>query len=139
MAKILVIDDEVTRVQMVTELLRADGHEVLPYNSGNAVVEALEEQHPELVITAESEVEVLSAGQLPLEAGGPWDLQREQLLTSKDPASLDARAFALSSPLIPVLPELAEFARPDALIVNGPKLLLLRNSRVAASGPPDGA
>jgi len=51
MAKILVIDDEATMVQMVTELLRADGHEVLPHNSGNTVLEALEEQHPELVIT----------------------------------------------------------------------------------------
>jgi len=51
MAKILVIDDEATMVQMVTELLRADGHEVLPFNNGNAVLDALEEQHPELVIT----------------------------------------------------------------------------------------
>src|SRR5689334_6168585 len=51
MAKILVIDDEATMVQMVTELLRADGHEVLPFNNGNAALEALEEQHPELVIT----------------------------------------------------------------------------------------
>jgi transglutaminase-like putative cysteine protease len=74
---------------------------------------SIQRPHPELVITAESEVEVLSAGQLPLEAGGPWDRLLDQLRTSKDPASLDARAFALSSPLIPVLPELAEFARPD--------------------------
>jgi DNA-binding NtrC family response regulator len=51
MAKILVIDDEATMVQMVTELLRADGHEVLPFSNGNAAVEALEEHHPELVVT----------------------------------------------------------------------------------------
>ena len=74
---------------------------------------SIQRPHPELVITAESEVEVLSAGQLPLEAGGPWDALRQSLLASKDPASLDARAFALSSPLIPVTPELADFARPD--------------------------
>jgi DNA-binding NtrC family response regulator len=51
MAKILVIDDEATMVQMVTELLRADGHEVLPFSNGNAAVEALDEHHPELVVT----------------------------------------------------------------------------------------
>lgn len=74
---------------------------------------SIQRPHPELIITAESEVEVLAAGQLPLETGGPWDLLRDSLLASKDPASLDARAFALSSPLIPVTPGLADFARPD--------------------------
>lgn len=51
MARILVVDDEITMVQMVTELLRSDGHEVLPFNNGTAALEALEEQGPELVIT----------------------------------------------------------------------------------------
>ncbi len=51
MAKILVVDDEITMVQMVTELLRAEGHEVLPFNNGNAALEAIEEHAPELVIT----------------------------------------------------------------------------------------
>ena len=30
MAKVLLIDDEVTMVQMVTEILRREGHEVFP-------------------------------------------------------------------------------------------------------------
>jgi two-component system response regulator AtoC len=51
MAKVLVADDEVTMVQMITELLRAEGHEVLPFNNGNAALEALDAQCPELVIT----------------------------------------------------------------------------------------
>ncbi|HEU0010127.1 MAG TPA: sigma-54 dependent transcriptional regulator [Verrucomicrobiae bacterium] len=51
MARILVVDDEVTMVQMVTELLRREGHEVFPFNNGNAAHDALEEQQPELVIT----------------------------------------------------------------------------------------
>src|SRR6185295_14557533 len=51
MAKIVVVDDEVTMVQMVTELLRSEGHEVFPFNNGNAALEALEEHRPELVIT----------------------------------------------------------------------------------------
>lgn len=74
---------------------------------------SIQRPHPELTITAESEVEVLSSGQLPLEAGGPWDEMLERLRSSKDPASLDARAFTLPSPLIPVLPELADFALTD--------------------------
>src|SRR5208282_2554014 len=51
MAKVLLIDDEVTMVQMVTELLRREGHEVLPFSSYNPAIEALETQAPELVIT----------------------------------------------------------------------------------------
>ena len=51
MARILVVDDEITMVQMVTELLRSDGHEVLPFNNGTAALEAIEEHCPELVIT----------------------------------------------------------------------------------------
>ncbi len=51
MAKVLLADDEVTMVQMVGELLRKEGHEVLPYTSGNAALEALDHHSPELVIT----------------------------------------------------------------------------------------
>ncbi len=51
MAKVLLIDDEVTMVQMVAELLRREGHEVFPFSSFNAAVETLESQRPELVIT----------------------------------------------------------------------------------------
>ena len=51
MAKVLLIDDEVTMVQMVAELLRREGHEVFPFSSFNAAVETLEAQTPELVIT----------------------------------------------------------------------------------------
>jgi DNA-binding NtrC family response regulator len=51
MAKVLLVDDEVTMVQMVTELLRHEGHEVFPFTNGPAAVEALETVHPELVIT----------------------------------------------------------------------------------------
>jgi DNA-binding NtrC family response regulator len=51
MAKVLLIDDEVTMVQMVTELLRREGHEVFPFCSFNDAVETLENQRPELVIT----------------------------------------------------------------------------------------
>ncbi|MGD0816565.1 MAG: sigma-54 dependent transcriptional regulator [Verrucomicrobiota bacterium] len=51
MAKVLLIDDEVTMVQMVAELLRNEGHEVFPFSTFAAAVETLETQKPELVIT----------------------------------------------------------------------------------------
>ena len=51
MAKVLLIDDEITMVQMVTELLRDQGHEVFPCTSFNSAMEGLETHQPELVIT----------------------------------------------------------------------------------------
>jgi DNA-binding NtrC family response regulator len=51
MAKILLVDDELTMVQMVAEVLRGDGHEVFPFTNFNGVPEALASQHPDLVIT----------------------------------------------------------------------------------------
>ena len=51
MAKILVTDDEVTLVQLMTEALRSEGHEILTFTSGNAAFEALDEHHPDLLIT----------------------------------------------------------------------------------------
>ena len=51
MAKVLIADDEATMVQMVTELLRAEGHEVFPFTQGSAALDAVESVAPELVIT----------------------------------------------------------------------------------------
>ncbi|MDB6059481.1 MAG: Two component, sigma54 specific, transcriptional regulator, Fis family, partial [Verrucomicrobiales bacterium] len=51
MAKVLLLDDEITMLQMVTELLRSDGHEVFPFSNFEAACEAMEAQRPDLVIT----------------------------------------------------------------------------------------
>src|SRR5882724_6610791 len=51
MAKVLLVDDELTMVQMVAELLRQEGHEVYPFTSGPAAVTAILAHAPELVIT----------------------------------------------------------------------------------------
>jgi DNA-binding NtrC family response regulator len=51
MAKVLLVDDEVTMVQMVTEMLRGEGHEVVPFSNFTAAIEAVEAQAPEIVIT----------------------------------------------------------------------------------------
>src|SRR4030095_5730642 len=51
MSRILIVDDEATMLQMVTELLRSDGHDVFPFADGAAALEKMEELNPELVIT----------------------------------------------------------------------------------------
>jgi DNA-binding NtrC family response regulator len=51
MAKVLLIEDEVTMLQVVTEILRSEGHEVFPFNSFETGMAALETHGPELVIT----------------------------------------------------------------------------------------
>jgi len=51
MAKVLLVDDELTMIQTVSDLLRAEGHEVLPYTNAPEALEALELNSPELVIT----------------------------------------------------------------------------------------
>jgi two-component system, NtrC family, response regulator AtoC len=51
MAKVVLVDDEVTMVQMVTELLRKGGHEVFPCTTFNAAMETIETHSPDLVIT----------------------------------------------------------------------------------------
>src|SRR6185503_138889 len=51
MAKVLVADDEVTMVQMISELLRKDGHEVVSYTNGPAALAGIESDAPDLVIT----------------------------------------------------------------------------------------
>src|SRR5207249_81492 len=51
MARVLLVDDELTMVQMVGELLRHEGHEVFPFTNGQAASAALTLHSPELVIT----------------------------------------------------------------------------------------
>ena len=51
MAKVLLVDDEVTMVQLVADSLRSWGHEVHPFSNGPAALEDIEEIQPEIVIT----------------------------------------------------------------------------------------
>src|SRR6476620_6189609 len=51
MAKVLLVDDELTMVQTVSELLRREGHEVFPFTNGAGAVAALAEHSPEWVIS----------------------------------------------------------------------------------------
>lgn len=51
MARVLLLDDEITMLQMVSELLRSEGHETHPFSNVPAALEALDTIQPELVIT----------------------------------------------------------------------------------------
>ncbi|MDG1893096.1 MAG: sigma-54 dependent transcriptional regulator [Verrucomicrobiota bacterium] len=51
MAKVLLVDDEVTMVQLVAESLRNWGHEVHPFTNGMAALEAIQEIQPEVIVT----------------------------------------------------------------------------------------
>jgi DNA-binding NtrC family response regulator len=51
MAKVLLVDDELTMVQMVTEMLRLEGHEVFPYTNSKDALAALDVHLPEVVVT----------------------------------------------------------------------------------------
>src|SRR5678816_443018 len=51
MAKVLVVDDEITMIQITSELLRAEGHEVFPCSNIEAAKAILDTHKPELVIT----------------------------------------------------------------------------------------
>ena len=51
MAKVLLVDDELTMVQMVTEMLRGEGHEVFPFTNSKEALAAIDVQQPEVVIT----------------------------------------------------------------------------------------
>ncbi len=47
----MMVDDELTMVQMISDLLVRDGHEVLPFTSGPSAYAALSGHLPDLVIT----------------------------------------------------------------------------------------
>src|SRR5436309_7122986 len=51
MANVVIVDDEITMLQMVSDLLRKEGHQVFPYNSGKAALEGMESHCPDLVIS----------------------------------------------------------------------------------------
>jgi len=51
MAKVLLVDDDLTMVQMVSELLRQEGHEVFPFSNGSAAIAGLATHSPDVVIT----------------------------------------------------------------------------------------
>ena len=50
MAKILIIDDEAPILDLMTQLCKGMGHEVLPYQTGKEGVAALKSDSPDLAV-----------------------------------------------------------------------------------------
>ena len=51
MAKVMLVEDDLMSIQIVSEILRAEGHEVVPCNDGTTALDSLERLAPEIVIT----------------------------------------------------------------------------------------
>ncbi len=51
MARVILVDDEPTMVQMVAEMLREDGHDVRPFTQVTPALEAIPEIQPDLIVT----------------------------------------------------------------------------------------
>src|SRR5438034_2560183 len=51
MAKILVVDDEPSMVDVLCTLLRGQGHEVIPASAGDRAIELMPQISPDLIIT----------------------------------------------------------------------------------------
>ncbi len=67
--------------------------------------------HRELKIDSYSEVEVKESSSIDLDLSMPWEMVRDILRTSQLAPDLSASEFSFASPLCPILPELADYAR----------------------------
>jgi len=82
---------------------------------GNRVLYfAIQDAHSELVVTANSEVEItqVPAGYDP-SLTLPWEQTVEQLRASPAPEDREARQFVLDSPCVAVTPDLSSYAAPS--------------------------
>jgi two-component system, NtrC family, response regulator AtoC len=51
MAKVLLVDDDLTMLQLVSDLLRNEGHEVMPFSRPQAALSAMSTETPDIIIT----------------------------------------------------------------------------------------
>ncbi|MBP6701492.1 MAG: transglutaminase family protein [Halioglobus sp.] len=74
----------------------------------------IQKPHTELVITAESEIQINDLGQaLDLDLGESYGHALETLAGAHSRATLEAREFLLNSPMVEASAALAEYARPS--------------------------
>ena len=86
MAKVLLVDDDMTMVQMVSEILRADGHEVAPFSNSKTALDAIE--------GVEHFLELLVDGDLVITPGDRSDVLMATLAESAHADSKPAAACA---------------------------------------------
>jgi transglutaminase-like putative cysteine protease len=71
---------------------------------------SIQQSHGELEVSAVSVVEVTAPPPLDAALSPPWEAVRERLHSARDPATLQARMFALPSPATPRQPAALDFA-----------------------------
>jgi transglutaminase-like putative cysteine protease len=89
---------------------RTDG---IDYFGNDVTWFSLQEPHTELVITAQSDVEVSLALRPDISHGPSWEQVRQTLLEAVGPPLIHAREFCLDSPHVQRTPAFAEFALPS--------------------------
>jgi transglutaminase-like putative cysteine protease len=74
---------------------------------------SIQQSHTSLEVVANSEVDVEPLALPDFAASPAWELVVERLRDARDPATLDARIFAVPSPFVPPMPAATDYARPS--------------------------
>ncbi len=89
--------------------------EHLDYFGNPATYFAIEAPHRSLIVRTELEVEVAPPAFPDLAATPPWESVVAEIRAAAEPEATAASRLAYGSRLVPLLPELAEYARPSFL------------------------
>jgi transglutaminase-like putative cysteine protease len=105
--------------RIIIEPPYTDYRERTDYFGNTVIYYTIRQPHTRTVITATSEITVTPkvdgfASLLQTYAGNlPWGEVSTRLLADKEPATLEARQFVISSPMIATFPALADYAAPS--------------------------
>lgn len=100
-----------SQTRLIIEPQPADYSERLDFYGNQVAHFSIQQPHQQLVVQAESEVQVhpISA-QLDYSVDMSWEIARSRLVTGLDPELLDARQYALNSPMVAASHDLEQYA-----------------------------
>jgi transglutaminase-like putative cysteine protease len=104
---------ECLQYQLLISPVPAVRNEGFDYFGNHVTWFSLQEPHTALRIAAQSEVEVDPSAQHDMAHGPSWEQVLQVLAVAPDSETLAAREFTFESPHVPLMVELAEFARPS--------------------------
>lgn len=100
-----------TNRQLIIEPKPADFRERQDFYGNQVAYFSIQQPHQQLVVQAESTVQVHPiSDQLDYGIAMPWEIARSRLLTGIDPETLDARQYALNSPMVATSRDLEHYA-----------------------------
>lgn len=100
-----------TNRQLIIEPKPADFRERQDFYGNQVAYFSIQQPHQQLVVQAESTVQVHPiSDQLDYGIAMPWEIARNRLLTGIDPETLDARQYALNSPMVAASRDLEHYA-----------------------------